>query len=197
MIFIIFKHSTKWKTTLFVNSETFILHLQAQHYCSLYCVSPEGLWRGARRKTLTLWRCCKRQHFAAIVRKTELFYSKAAIFAIFSKTSTTIILFLKWDHIQLPELYILKKYRKIDMDFTIFGNSAKYKIGALIINFSTLKSIIFCIFINVSHQNIASVFLFQNIGNKKTIIIKLLVLVLQKLSLLAGFFLSWLFLYEK
>ena len=42
LIFIIFKHSTWWKTTLFVNSETFILHLQAQHYCSLYCVSPDN-----------------------------------------------------------------------------------------------------------------------------------------------------------
>ena len=75
------------------------------------------------------------------------------------------ILFLKCGHIQLPELYILTKYRKIDMDFTIFGNSVKYKIGALIVNFSTLKSVIFRIFLNVSHENIASVLLFQNIGS--------------------------------
>ena len=34
-------------------------------------------------------------------------------------------LFLKCDHIQLPELYILTKYREIDMDFTIFGSSPK------------------------------------------------------------------------
>ena len=75
------------------------------------------------------------------------------------------ILFLKCDHIQFLELYILTKYRKIDMGFTIFGNSVKYKIGALIVNFSTLKSVIFRIFINVSHENIAPVLLFQNIGN--------------------------------
>ena len=77
------------------------------------------------------------------------------------------ILFFKCDYIQLPELYILTKYRKIDLDFTIFGNSAKYEIGALIVNFSTLKPVIFRIFINVLHENIASVLLFQNIDNKK------------------------------
>ena len=51
------------------------------------------------------------------------------------------------------------------MDFTKFGNSVKYKIVALIVNFSTLVSVLFRIFINVSRENTSSVLLFQKIGN--------------------------------
>ena len=60
----------------------------------------------------------------------------------------------------------MTKYREIDMDFTIFGSSPKYKIGSLFVNFSTLKSVIFQIFIYmyVLFENIASVLSFQNLG---------------------------------
>ena len=100
------------------------------------------------------------------------------------------ILFLKCDHIQLPKLYILKKYREIDMDFTIIGSSLKQKIRAISVQFSTLEAVIFRIFIYMLHGNIASVSFFQNLGNFKTTSIKILVLVLQKLLLLASSFLD-------
>ena len=122
--------------------------------------------------------------------KNRAILQQGSYFRNFLENEHTMILFLKCDHIQLLELYILTKYRKIDMDFTIFSSSAKHKIRALIVNFSTLKSVIFRIFINVLHKNIASLLLFQNIGNKKTIRIKILFLVLQKLSLLCSSFLG-------
>ena len=100
------------------------------------------------------------------------------------------ILFLKCDHIQLPELYILTKYRKIDMDFTIFGSSLKQKISGDSVQFSTLRSVIFRIFIYKLQGNITSVSLFQNLGNFKTTSIIILVLVLQKRFLLASSFLD-------
>ena len=60
------------------------------------------------------------------------------------------------------------------MDFTIFGSSPKYKIGALFVHFSTLMSVIFRIFIYGLHENIVSVLLFQNLNNYATITIKIL-----------------------
>ena len=51
------------------------------------------------------------------------------------------------------------------MDFTIFGSCLIKKIGAILIQFSTLKSTIYTIFIYVLDENIASVVLFQNLGN--------------------------------
>ena len=54
-------------------------------------------------------------------------------------------------------------------------------------------STIYRIFIYVLHDNIASVVLFQNLGNLKTNTIKIPVLVLQKLLLLDSTFLDCLF----
>ena len=51
-------------------------------------------------------------------------------------------------------------------------------------------SVIRCIFIHVLDDNIASVVLFQNLGNLKTDTTKIPVLVLQKLSLLDSSFLD-------
>ena len=76
------------------------------------------------------------------------------------------------------------------MDFTIFGSCLIKKIGAIFVHFSTLMSAIYRIFIYVLDDNIASVVLFQNLGNLKTNTTKILVLVLQKLSLLDSSFLD-------
>ena len=70
------------------------------------------------------------------------------------------------------------------MDFTIFSSCLIKKIGAIFVHFSTLMSAIYCILIYVLDDNIASVVLFQNLGNLKTNKTKIPVLVLQKLSLL-------------
>ena len=73
------------------------------------------------------------------------------------------------------------------MDFTIFGSCLINKIRAIFVHFSTLMSAIYGIFIYVLDDNIASVVLFQNLGNLKTNTTKMPVLVLQKLSLLGCF----------
>ena len=75
------------------------------------------------------------------------------------------------------------------MDFTIFGSCLIKKIGAILVHFSTLMSAIYRIFIYVLLDNIASVVLFQNLGNLKTNTAKIPVLVLQKLSLMDSSFL--------
>ena len=100
------------------------------------------------------------------------------------------VLFWKCDNIQLSEKYVLAKYREIDMDFTIFGSCLIKKIGAIFVQFSTLMSAICRIFIYILDDNIASVELFQNLGNLKTNTTKISVLVLQKLSLLDSSFLD-------
>ena len=82
------------------------------------------------------------------------------------------------------------KYREIDMDFTLFGSCLIKKFGAIFVNFSTLMSAIYRILIYVLDDNIASVVLFQNLGNLKTNTTKIPVLVLYKLSLLHSFFLD-------
>ena len=51
------------------------------------------------------------------------------------------------------------------MDLTIFGSCLILKIGAFFVHFSTLMSAIYRIFIYVLDDNIASVVLFQNLGN--------------------------------
>ena len=76
------------------------------------------------------------------------------------------------------------------MDFTIFGSCLIKKIGAIFAHFSTLMSAIYRIFIYVFDDNIACVVLFQNLGNLKTNTTKILVLVLQKPSLLHSSFLG-------
>ena len=47
------------------------------------------------------------------------------------------------------------------MDFTIFGGRLIKKNGAIFVDFSTLRSVIFLIFIYVLDDTIASVELFQ------------------------------------
>ena len=74
------------------------------------------------------------------------------------------------------------------MDFTIFGSCLIKKNRANFVHFSTLMSAIYRIFIYVLDDNIASVVLFQNLGNLKTNTTKIPVLVLQKLSLLDSSF---------
>ena len=76
------------------------------------------------------------------------------------------------------------------MDFTIFGSCLIEKIGAIFAHFSTLMTAKYRIFIYVLDDNIAYVVLFQNLGNLKTNITKIPVLVLQKLSLLDSSFLD-------
>ena len=71
----------------------------------------------------------------------------------------------------------MTKYREIDMDFTIFGSCLIKKIGAMFVLFSTLTSVV----------------LFQNLGNLKSNTSKILVLVLQKLSLFDSSFSDSLF----
>ena len=58
------------------------------------------------------------------------------------------------------------------------------KIGVIFVHFFTLRSVIFRILIYVLDGNVTSVLLFQNSGYLKTNTTKILVLVLQKLSLL-------------
>ena len=48
------------------------------------------------------------------------------------------------------------------MDFTIFGSCPIEKIGAIYVQFSTLMSAIYRIFIYVFDDNITSVVLFKN-----------------------------------
>ena len=67
------------------------------------------------------------------------------------------------------------------MDFTIFGTCLIKKIGSIFVHFSTLMSTIYRIFIYVLDDNIASVVLFENLGNLETNTTKIPVLVLQKL----------------
>ena len=76
------------------------------------------------------------------------------------------------------------------MDCIIFGSCLIKKIGAIFVHFSTLRSVIFHIFIYVLEENSASVFLFKNLGNLKTNTTKILVLVLQNLTLLDSSFLG-------
>ena len=78
------------------------------------------------------------------------------------------------------------------MDFTIFGSCLIKKIEAIFVHVSTLLSALYRIriFIYVIDDNIASVVLFQNLGNLKTKTTKIPVLVLQKLSLLDSSFLD-------
>ena len=76
------------------------------------------------------------------------------------------------------------------MDFTAFRSCLIKKIGAIFVHFSTLRSVIFHILIYVLDDNIASVLLFQNLGNLKTNTTKILVLVLQKLQLFDSSFLG-------
>ena len=54
------------------------------------------------------------------------------------------------------------------MDFTIFGSCLIKKNWSIFVHFSTLMSTIYCNFIYVIDDNIASVVLFQNLGNLKT-----------------------------
>ena len=91
-----------------------------------------------------------------------------------------------------PYSALLTKYKENDMDFTIFGSYLIVKIGAIFVYFSTLtcRSIMFRIFSYALDDNITSVLLFQNLGNLKTNTSKILVLVLQKLSLLDSSFLG-------
>ena len=84
----------------------------------------------------------------------------------------------------------MAKYREIDMDFTLFGSCPIKKNGAIFVHFSTLRSVIFRILIYVLEDNSASVFLFKILGNLKTNTTKILVLVLQILSLLDSSFLG-------
>ena len=65
------------------------------------------------------------------------------------------------------------------MDFTIFGNCLIKKIGAIFVQFSTLMSAIYRIFIYVLDDNIASLVLFQNLGKLKTNTTKISVLLLK------------------
>ena len=76
------------------------------------------------------------------------------------------------------------------MDFTLFGSCLIKKIGAIFVHFSTLMFAIYRIFISVSYDNIASIVLFQNLGNLKTNTTKISVLVLQNLTLLDSSFLD-------
>ena len=76
------------------------------------------------------------------------------------------------------------------MDFTIFGSCLIKKIGAIFVHFSTLMAAIYRIFIHVPDDNIASIVLFQNVGNLKTNTTKIPVLMLKNLSLLDSFFLD-------
>ena len=54
------------------------------------------------------------------------------------------------------------------MDFTLYGSCLIKKIGAIFVHFSTPMSVIYRIFIYVLDDNIASVVLFQNLGNSET-----------------------------
>ena len=63
------------------------------------------------------------------------------------------------------------------MDFTIFGSCLILKIGAIFVRFSTLMSALYRISIDVLDDNIASVVMFQNLGNLKTNTTKIPVLV--------------------
>ena len=78
------------------------------------------------------------------------------------------------------------------MDFTIFGSCLIKKIGAIFVHFLTLMSAIYRIFIYVLDDKIASVVLFQNLGNLKTNSTKIPVLCVTN-TVTVGFFLSWLF----
>ena len=73
------------------------------------------------------------------------------------------------------------------MDFTIFGSCLIKNIRAISVQFSTLMSAIYRIFIYVLDDSIASV-LFQNLGNLKNNTTEIPFLVLQKLSLLDSAF---------
>ena len=72
---------------------------------------------------------------------------------------------------------------------TIFSSCLIKKIGAIFVHFQH-SCPIYCNFIYVLDDNIASVVLFQNLGNLKTNTTKIPVLVLHKLSLLDSSFLD-------
>ena len=75
------------------------------------------------------------------------------------------------------------------MDFTIFGSCLIKELGAIFVHFSALMSAKYRIFIFVLDGNIASVVLFQNLGNLKSNTTKIPVLLLQK-TVTVGFTLS-------
>ena len=146
------------------------------------------------KSIVTLHHKCVRKTSSTFRGKRETsrgYFTTRRLFLQFSRKRAHDCIMLKMRSYSAFRIKRPTKYREIAIDFTLFGSCLIKKNWAIFIHFSTLRSVIFRWFFFVLDGNIASVLLFQNLGNLKTNTTKIPVLVLQKLSLL-DLVLSWL-----
>ena len=117
------------------------------------------------------------------------YFTTRLFFSIFSKTSTRWYYYENAIILSFPNSTSWQNTEKLTWILP-YSVAVRLKNGAIFVHFSTLRSVIFRIFIYALEYNSASVFLFKNLGNLKTNTTKILLLVLQNLSLLDSSFLG-------